>query len=68
MIVKKVVDLERNRAKRRIKRSLVTGAILFCAGYMTGVHKKVIAAKIKGEELPDSPHRHCGHKDENEDE
>ncbi len=52
---------EKKQAKKKVGRTValcLAGAGLLCAGYMIGVHRHVIAAWIKGEEMPKAPWWH----------
>ena len=67
--MEKVVEKEKNKMKRkakkklkRILRGIMCGTLLFCAGIFVGIHRKVILAYLKGEELPEAPTNHCCHK------
>lgn len=59
MIMKRIISREKKHVKRHIKYGLIMGGFLFCLGYFVGVHRDVIKAYIKGEELPESPHKWC---------
>lgn len=68
-LANKIVEGEKEKAKRKARRTLrriacgcCSGLFLLCAGYFLGVHHRVIEAMIKGEELPKAPKGHCFHK------
>ena len=61
-----IVDQEKKKTKKNLKRKLrravgcvCGGAFLLGTGYFLGVHHRVIAAYLKGEELPPAPKGHC---------
>lgn len=65
----KIVEDKKKKAKKKAKRRL--RRILFClcgglcllgTGYFLGVHRRVIAAYLKGEVLPKAPEGHACHK------
>ena len=56
------------KAKKKVKKTVkkvvvgtLCGLCLLCTGYFLGVHHRVIAAYIKGEELPKPPKGHFCH-------
>ena len=58
----KLADREKSRLKRKAKRGfrhfllrVFGAAFLFAAGYLFGLHHKMIVAFMKGEELPKAP-------------
>lgn len=55
---KKKAKKEARKKARRARRRVILGILLFCAGVFVGVHWRVIAALIKGEELPEPPEWH----------
>ena len=59
MFIKKIVDYEKKQARRRFKTGLIMNCVMLGAGFFLGVHRNVIKAYIKGEALPESPHKHC---------
>lgn len=59
MITKRIASHEKKHIRRHVKHGLIMGSLLFCLGFLVGVHRKVIKAYIKGEEMPESPHKWC---------
>ena len=59
MIVKRIVDHEKKHIRRHFKFGVIMGGLLFFLGFFIGVHRNVIKAYIRGEELPASPHKWC---------
>lgn len=59
MFGRRFIELERKKAHRRVKNSLIMSCLMLSLGFFLGVHRSVIKAYLKGEELPESPHSHC---------
>lgn len=59
---KKKVRRKAKKKRKRILRGIFCGAALFSLGIFVGVHRRVILAYLKGEELPEAPKSHCCHK------
>lgn len=62
VIVEEQKKKAKKKAKKRLKKLLritFCGIGLFSLGVFVGVHRKVILAAIKGEELPEPPKGHC---------
>ena len=55
MIMKRIISREKKHIKRHLRISFIMGGLLFCLGFFVGVHRNVIKAYIKGEELPKAP-------------
>lgn len=55
---KKKAKKEARKRARKARRRVLLGILLFCSGLFIGVHWRVIAALIKGEELPEPPQWH----------
>lgn len=67
--VETVVEKKKEKAKKKLKRKLrrvfcgvLGGFALLGTGYFLGVHHRVLAAMIKGRELPEAPKGHCLHR------
>ena len=67
-LVKKLVGAEKKKLQRKTQEALLKlgGKLLLVLclvgfGFFLGVHRRVILAKIKGEELPEPPEGHCCH-------
>lgn len=67
--VETVVEKKKEKAKKKLKRKLrrifcgILGSVcLLGTGYFLGVHHRVLAALVKGEEPPKAPKGHCLHK------
>lgn len=61
----KLIEETKRRAKKeiqkntgKIKRRIFTGLLLFSAGLLVGIHRRVIKACVKGEPLPEAPAWH----------
>ena len=75
-LVKKLIGSEKKKIQRKTHAALLKlgGKLLLVLclvgfGVFLGVHRRVILAKIKGEELPEAPegcpaHKKCGDKAE----
>ena len=57
-LLKLVLRRERKAVQRHAKRRFLGSLLLLGAGYMLGVHRKVILAYIGGKELPPAPESH----------
>ena len=44
---------------RRIIRGILWTGLVLCCGMFIGIHRNVIRAWLKGEELPEMPAGHC---------
>ncbi len=55
---KKLKKKVRKTMHRIVRRTLWTGFVL-CCGVWIGIHRNVIRAWLKGEELPEKPAGHC---------
>ncbi len=67
-LVKKLIGSEKKKIQRKTHAALLKlgGKLLLvlflvALGFFLGVHRRVILAKIKGEELPEPPEGHCCH-------
>ena len=67
-LVKKLVGAEKKKLQRKTQAALLKlgGKLLLVLclvgfGFFLGVHRRVILAKLKGEELPEPPEGHCCH-------
>lgn len=58
---KKKVEKKAKRIIRHVLLGSLFGVFLLCTGYFLGVHHRVLAAWIKGEDLPEAPIGHCAH-------
>ncbi len=50
----------KNGLIHRIRRRTTVGIVLLGAGFLLGIHRHALAAKLRNEPLPPSPHRWCG--------
>ena len=67
-LVKKLIGAEKKKIQRKTHAALLKlgGKLLLVLclvgfGFFLGVHRRVILAKLKGEELPEPPEGHCCH-------
>ncbi len=64
-VAEKAVEKKKKKLRKKVKRVLrmtLLGVFLLGTGYFLGVHHRVLAALVKGEELPKAPKGHCLHK------
>ena len=64
-VAEKALEKKKKKLRKKVKRVLrmtLLGVFLLGTGYFLGVHHRVIAAMLKGEELPKAPKGHCLHK------
>ena len=59
MIMKRIISREKKHIKRHLTISFIMSGLLFCLGFFVGVHRNVFKAYLRGEELPESPHKWC---------
>ena len=67
--IEKTAEKEKKKLKKKVKKTvrrmirgiLWTGFAL-CLGIFIGIHRNVIKAWLKGEEMPAAPAGHCCHK------
>lgn len=63
-VAEKAVEKKKKKLRKKVKRVLrltLLGVFLLGTGYFLGVHHRVLAAMVKGEELPKAPKGHCLH-------
>ena len=63
-VAEKAVEKKKKKLRKKVKRVLrltLLGVCLLGTGYFLGVHHRVLAAMVKGEELPKAPKGHCLH-------
>ena len=63
-VAEKALEKKKKKLRKKVKRVLrmtLLGVFLLGTGYFLGVHHRVIAAMLKGEELPKAPKGHCLH-------
>ena len=67
-LAKKLVVKEKKRIQRKTHKVLLKlcgksllALCLLGLGFFLGVHRRVILAKLKGEEPPEAPEGHCCH-------
>ena len=67
-VVEAIGEHEKKKRKKKLKKAVrrivcgvFGGALLLGAGYFLGVHHRVIAAYIKGGEMPKAPKGHFCH-------
>ena len=72
-LVKKLVGAEKKKLQRKTQAALLKlgGKLLLVLclvgfGFFLGVHRRVILAKLKGEELPEPPEGHFCHSKKEE--
>ena len=58
-VVKDAIEKKKKRKMRRRVRRIFAGLFLFLLGVFVGIHRRVIIAAVKGEELPTPPAEHC---------
>ena len=58
-VVKDTIEKKKKRKRRRRLRRIFAALFLFMLGIFVGIHRRVIIAAIKGEELPTPPPGHC---------
>ena len=64
-VAEKAVEKKKKKLRKKVKRVLrmtLLGVFLLGTGYFLGVHHRLLAALVKGEELPKAPKGHCLHK------
>lgn len=60
-VAEKAVEKKKKKLRKKVKRVLrmtLLGVFLLGTGYFLGVHHRVLAALVKGEELPKVPKGH----------
>ena len=60
-VAEKAVEKKKKKLRKKVKRVLrltLLGVFLLGTGYFLGVHHRVLAALVKGEELPKAPKGH----------
>ena len=64
-VAEKALEKKKKKLRKKVNRVLrmtLLGVFLLGTGYFLGVHHRLLAALVKGEELPKAPKGHCLHK------
>ena len=56
------IETAKRHRRERAKRRLASCLLLFCAGFLIGVHRRAIWAGFTGRELPEAPRGHICHR------